>query len=173
MDGSKNTTTTATSYGYGGKSQTNARLRSRKKRMMTFKPYKSKFEYEVATLMEEQGVYFEYEPKQIRYRLPVRGGRCNDCDSINVGKSCIYTPDFWLPVSQLWVEAKGKWDSQGRTKIMAVLNTSGAITLENFRMLFMYNNWITKKHKITYMDWCEKNEIIAAVGKAIPKEWTQ
>ena len=171
MDGSKNTTTTATSYGYGGKSQTNARLRSRKKRMMTFKPYKSKFEYEVATLMEEQGVYFEYEPKQIRYRLPIRGGRCNDCDSINVGKSCTYTPDFWLPMLGIWVETKGKWDSAGRSKIASVLDSDNEVNHENFRMLFMYDNWITKNKRETYTDWCEKRGISSGVGKAIPKEW--
>ena len=150
-----------------------AHTRSKKNKKFSIAPYKSNYEFKIAKQMEESGVAFSYEPERIQYTYPVKNGVCENCGSVAVGRRASYTPDFWLPVSQLWVEAKGKWDSQGRTKIMAVLNTSGAITLENFRMLFMYNNWITKKHKITYMDWCEKNEIIAAVGKAIPKEWTQ
>ena len=46
--------------------------------MKNFKPYKSKFEYDVAKLMEEQGLEFEYEPKQIKYILPNRSGGCSN-----------------------------------------------------------------------------------------------
>jgi len=83
----------------------------------------------------------------------------------------MYTPDFYLPDSGLWVESKGKWDSKGRTKTLAIITTSGAIRRDNFRMLFQYNNWLTKKHNQTYLDWCEREGIIAAVGKTIPEEW--
>ena len=121
--------------------------------------------------MEEQGIEFDYEPEKINYIYPVKNGYCSDCGGVSVGRRAIYTTDFRIHSSGIWVEAKGKWDGQGRTKILAVLSTSDAITVDNFRMLFMYNNWITKAHKMTYMDWCERHDIIAAVGKTIPKEW--
>ena len=121
--------------------------------------------------MEENEIEFDYEPEKINYIYPIKAGLCSDCGSNHVGRRAIYTPDFRLNSSGVWVETKGKWDSKGRTKILAVLATSGAITRDNFRMLFMYNNWITKAHKLTYREWCERNNIIAAVGTTIPEEW--
>ena len=139
--------------------------------MINFKPYKSKFEYDVAKLMEEQGLEFEYEPKQIKYILPIRSGCCSDCGGYSVGKRSIYTPDFFIPMLGLWVETKGKWDSQGRSKIASVLDSENEITHKNFRMLFMYDNWITKNKREKYTDWSNKRNIISGVGTALPKEW--
>jgi|TARA_R100000084_G_C4638925_1_gene142653 hypothetical protein len=121
--------------------------------------------------MEENEIEFDYEPEKINYIYPIKAGLCSNCGSEHVGRRAIYTPDFRINSSGVWVETKGKWDSKGRTKILAVLDTSGSIDRDNFRMLFMYNNWITKAHKLTYMDWCEKHNIIAAVGTSIPEEW--
>ena len=121
--------------------------------------------------MEEHRIAFQYEPKKINFRTPIKFGICNACQSVNVSRIATYTPDFFLVDYNLWVETKGRWDSAGRTKILAVLDTSGSLTRENFRMLFMYDNWVTKKRKQTYLKWCERHEIVAAVGKTIPKEW--
>ena len=164
--GKRGTTRTASSYGYGVKSRTNVRLRSRYKH-----PYSSNYEFKVAKYMEENEIEFDYEPEKINYIYPIKAGLCSNCGSEHVGRRAIYTPDFRINSSGVWVETKGKWDSKGRTKILAVLDTSGSIDRDNFRMLFMYNNWITKAHKLTYMDWCEKHNIIAAVGTSIPEEW--
>ena len=167
--GKKNITSTATSFGYGGKSQTTVRLKRARRKLIA--PYQSKYEYEIAQDLLKRGIAFEYEPKQIPYIYPVRKGTCNDCGSVNVGRLAIYTPDFWLPELELWVEAKGRWDGSGRTKILAVLETSEVIHRDNFKMLFMYDNWITKKHKLTYTGWCQKHQILSDVGNTLPKDW--
>tara|TARA_R100000306_G_C4327972_1_gene118707 strand:+ start:36 stop:572 length:537 start_codon:yes stop_codon:yes gene_type:complete len=171
MGGRKSSTTTATSFGYGAKSQTSARIKSKKKRKKSLHPYRSRFERDIAEKFKEEGVSFQYEPFKIEYRLPIKSGVCDTCEGSAVSRLCTYTPDFYLPDSRIWIEAKGKWDSAGRTKTLAILGTSRAINRENFRMLFMYNNWLTKNKKETYLDWCERHNITAAVGTAIPKGW--
>ena len=169
--GRKSTTTTPSSYGYGVKSQTNVRTRSKRKRNTTIKPYSSNYEYTIAQHLLSEGVKFEYEPTRVDYRVPIRKGYCEKCGSNTVSKLASYTPDFFIPSTGLWIETKGKWDSEGRTKIIAILESSDTINRDNFRMLFMYDNWITKNHKSTYMQWCEQHDIIAAVGKTVPLEW--
>jgi hypothetical protein len=77
---------------------------------------------------------------------------------------CTYTPDFYLPTYDMWVEAKGKWDGAGRNKTLAILGTSGTISRKNFRILFMYDNWITKKHTQKYSNWCENQAILYTIG---------
>jgi len=88
-----------------------------------------------------------------------------------VGRLATYTPDFWFPKHGFWVEAKGKWDSAGRTKTLAVLDSDNELNRDNFAMLFMYNNWVTRTHTQRYTDWCDKHEIVCAVGTEIPMEW--
>ena len=169
--GKKDSTKTLTSYGYGGQSQTSARSRYKKARKVSIAPYSSYYEYEVAQNLKEQGIEFEYETRRVEYLYPIRNGLCKSCSGSDVGRRAMYTPDFYLPDYRLWIESKGKWDSKGRTKTLAIITTSGAIRRDNFRMLFQYDNWLTKKHNQTYLDWCEKEGIIAAVGKTIPEEW--
>lgn len=149
----------------------NARSRSKKARKASIAPYSSYYEYEVAQNLQNQGIKFEYETQRIEYLYPIRNGICKSCAGSDVGRRAMYTPDFYLPDYGLWVEAKGKWDSKGRTKTLAILNTSRTITKDNFRMLFQYDNWLTKKHNQTYLDWCDREGIISAVGKTIPEEW--
>ncbi|MFM1566113.1 MAG: hypothetical protein ACKJRP_04225 [SAR86 cluster bacterium] len=165
MSGKRNTTKTATSFGYGVKSQTSVPTKS------SIKPYRSRFEFNIALWLEQSGVAFEYEPKKISYLHPVHQGTCLSCASSYVGRRSVYLPDFWLPEQKLWIEAKGRWPGSGRTKTLAVLSSDNELTLENFRMLFMYDNWLTKKHRQTYTGWCQAQGIICATGVELPKEW--
>jgi len=90
-----------------------------------------------------------------------------------VGRKTTYTPDFFLKKTKLWVETKGKWDGKGRTKILAVLESDNDLTRDNFRMLFMYDNWLTKKKYRRYTEWCADKSIICAVGRDIPEDWVR
>jgi len=165
--GKKSSTKTQTSYGYGAKCRTRARTKSN----ISIAPYRSKFEYNIADHLENSGIEFNYELKKIPYLFPIANAYCNECGSNNAGRKATYTPDFFLVSSGLWIEAKGKWDSKGRTKILSVLESDNELTRDNFRMLFMQNNWITSNKKKKYMDWCIEHGIVSACGKVIPKEW--
>jgi hypothetical protein len=43
---------------------------------------------------------------------------------------------------------------------------------EEVRMVFMTDNWLTKKHGMRYSRWCELNNITCAIG-SIPLEWVE
>ena len=155
----------------------NSRSRFRKarvtKRYEALAPYRSQYEKNIANLLSENNIEFQYEPKKIDYIYPTKRGKCQTCGGSDVGRIATYTPDFWFPKHGVWVEAKGKWDSAGRTKTLAVLDSDNELNRDNFRMLFMYNNWVTSKHKEKYTDWCAKHKIICAVGLDVPEEWLQ
>ena len=42
---------------------------------------------------------------------------------------------------------------------------------KDIRMLFMRDQFMTKKRKHTYGEWCTKNGIKWAVGHVIPDDW--
>ena len=85
-----------------------------------------------------------------------------------MGKNRIYKPEFYFPDTGVYVETKGKFDASTRTKMREVCKQS---SLE-IRMVFMRNNWLTRKHKMTYGRWCDLHDIQWAVGY-IPIEWTK
>ena len=95
-----------------------------------------------------------------------RNGECLRCGSTNIGKHRIYTPDFHLQSTDIFVETKGKFDAQTRTKMKEVCEQSD----KDIRMVFMRNNWLTRKHKMTYGRWCDLHGIKWAVGD-IPLSW--
>ena len=127
-------------------------------------PYRSRFEWEFANQMGDWGITFKYESERVPYLYPIQRGTCLSCGAKDVGRNAHYTPDFWLPAHKLWVEAKGKWTGAGRTKTLAVLNSENKINLSNFRIVFMYDNWTTKRHKQKYSNWCDTQGILYSVG---------
>lgn len=128
--------------------------------------YKSKYERDQAQRLRETGVRFEYEKHSIEFLSEIRNAECLDCGSTFVGKNRVYTPDFHLPDTGVFVETKGKFDSATRTKMKEVCAQSD----KDIRMVFMRNNWLTRKHKMTYGRWCDLHDIQWAVGD-IPLEW--
>lgn len=66
--------------------------------------YKSWFEVYVARFFRAENIEAKYEERT----LPVPRGR-------------VYTPDFWLPKYDLYVEVKGLWLAAGKKKFKAAM----------------------------------------------------
>ena len=113
--------------------------------------FRSGLEKQVAGLLSDLGVTYEYEPTQFAYTL-----------------RCTYTPDFVLP-NGVHIETKGLWEPEDRRKILQVKKDNPDLDL---RMVFQapYNK-IYKGSKTTYAQFCEKHDIPWAVFHSIPIEW--
>ena len=113
--------------------------------------FRSGLEKQVADLLSELGVSYEYESKKISYVIQHR-----------------YTPDFVLP-NHVILECKGYWDSADRRKIKTIVKDNPDIDL---RMVFQspYNT-ISKKSKTTYAQWCENLGIPWTSFHDIPLDW--
>jgi hypothetical protein len=113
--------------------------------------YRSKYEAEVARLLEESGRPVLYEAERVLYTLPR-----------------VYVPDFILP-SGVIVEAKGYMPSADRTKMIAVRDANPHLDI---RFLFQNaNNKLRKSSKTTYGQWATRSGFVWAEGPAIPKDW--
>ncbi len=123
-----------------------------KKRSKRTSKYRSGLEEQVADLLSNLGIDYEYESTKISYTI-----------------SHNYTPDFILPNKHVVLECKGYWDSDERRKIKNVKKHNPDLDL---RMVFQspYNK-ISKKSKTTYAQWCDKNKIPWASFYDIPLEW--
>ena len=128
--------------------------------------YRSEYERRQAIRLTEAGVNFEYETKQIQYTQSVYNAVCMDCGSSHCHSVRLYSPDFYFPQSGIFVETKGKFDAPSRTKMIDVCNQSE----EDIRMVFMRDNWLTRKHGMKYSRWCELKGIEYAIGD-IPLSW--
>ena len=113
--------------------------------------FRSGLEKDVANLLTELGVTYEYESTKIAYQI-----------------SHNYCPDFVLPNGTV-LECKGYWDANDRRKVKAVKDQNPDLDL---RMIFQapYNK-ISKKSKTTYAKWCERHEILWTAWHNIPMEW--
>jgi len=68
----------------------------------------------------------------------------------------------------VFLETKGRFVAKDRSKMLAVKKQH---PLLDIRMVFMRDNVITEgKQKLTYSEWCEKNDIPYCV-KEIPDSW--
>lgn len=131
-------------------------------------PYKSGYESRIAKYLADKEIDFSYEEYYLEYYLPVRRARCNACGAEEIEEMHTYTPDFYLPAYDLYIETKGKFTPRDRTKMVAVISQHSD---KDIRMLFMRDNWITKSHKKKYSTWCESNNIPFAIGEKVPDEW--
>ena len=110
---------------------------------------------------------------KIPYLYPVRAGLCNTCSSKSVSKRRSYLPDFTKTVdnagrkSLRHIEAKGKLDSQARTKLLAIKESNPGLDL---RLVFQSDNWTTKKHTQRYTEWATKHGFPCVV-REIPDSW--
>ena len=119
-------------------------------KMMTSN-FRSGLEKDVANLLTELGVSYEYETTKIAYQI-----------------SHNYNPDFVLPNGTI-LECKGYWDSEDRRKIKNVCEQNPDMDI---RMVFQapYNR-ISKKSKTTYAKWCDRHNIPWTSFHNIPIEW--
>lgn len=129
--------------------------------------YRSKFEKGLATSLHHRHVKFEYEGEFINYAESIHAAICNECNGTNIAKLRRYLPDFYIPKTNIYIEAKGRFTGDARTKMLAVVTTNPNIDL---RMVFQRDDWFNKKHATRYSDWCKKHNIEYAVGE-IPDEW--
>jgi hypothetical protein len=113
--------------------------------------FRSGLEKQIADLLTELGISYEYETTKISYTIPHN-----------------YTPDFVLP-NHVVLEAKGYWDAADRRKMKAVKEQNPDLDI---RMVFQspYNK-ISKKSKTTYAQWCERHDIPWTTWQEIPMEW--
>lgn len=129
--------------------------------------YRSGLERRVCQDLKERGVKFYYEPHKLDYTKEVKQGFCPECGSKLMLKCHQYTPDIVLP-NGIHVEVKGKFTGEMRTKMIAVAECNPEIEI---KMLFQRDGWLTKKHKMKYSQWCERNGFDCAIGESIPNEW--
>ena len=127
--------------------------------------YRSKYEANIAKDLKARRIKFEYETVKIPYYLSKKG-RCSFCSSGVVFVHKTYTPDFII--GSLIVEAKGRFTSVDRTKMAQVVKENPSLDI---RMLFMRDQWCTKKKRKRYSDWCNDHNIPFAFGTALPKSW--
>ena len=113
--------------------------------------FRSGLEKQVADLLSELGVSYEYESKKISYVIQHH-----------------YTPDFILP-NHVILECKGYWDAADRRKIKTIKKDNPDIDL---RMVFQAPfNTISKKSKPTYAQWCDNLGIPWTSFTNIPLDW--
>lgn len=113
--------------------------------------FRSKTEEQVADLLTQLDVKYEYESCQIPYVIQHN-----------------YTPDFLLP-NGVYLEVKGYFSPADRRKILSVKEFNEDIDI---RMVFQApHNKISKKSKTTYAKWCEKNDIPWCAFYSIPIDW--
>lgn len=118
---------------------------------------RSKFEEQVAENLKAESIDFEYELFQLEYYIKCRSTTCFECGSTSdIWTSHWYTPDFYLPEYDMYIEAKGYWKAQDRKKHEALKrDQSDSLILFNF----MYDNKIHKNSDMRYSEWCDKREI--------------
>lgn len=129
--------------------------------------YRSSFERNIAGDLRRRGVKFKYEPYKIVYWKKIRQAKCIECGCKDIVERHTYLPDFLLNKNNILIEAKGKFTSPMRSKMLAVKESNPELDI---RFLFMRNNWLTKKHLERYSDWCEKHSFDYAFMK-VPDEW--
>jgi hypothetical protein len=129
--------------------------------------YRSGFEARIGKQLDEAGVEYLFEEVVIEYNQFQHNCFCSECHSDLVFKERDYLTDFYLKKKKMYLETKGKFTSQDRTKMLAIINGHPELDI---RMVFMRDNWITKKKKAKYSDWCNRHNIKYAIGK-VPEEW--
>ena len=127
--------------------------------------YRSKYEANIAKDLKARKIKFEYETIKIPYYLSKKG-RCSFCSSGVVFVHKTYTPDFII--GSLIIEAKGRFLPSDRKKHLVIRETNPDLDI---RMLFMRDQWCTKKKRKRYSDWCNDHNIPFAFGTALPKNW--
>jgi len=114
--------------------------------------YRSQFELSLARSLKEKNIPFEYETKRLTY----------------IPDPKTYTPDFYLPETDIYVEAKGELSKPDRVKMILIKKQHPELDI---RFVFMNaRNKIYRGSKTTYADWCIRHGFDWS-EKNIPAEW--
>ena len=138
--------------------------RSPKRRAATAAGLRSGFEHTIAQALDAAGVEYEYERESFSWLEKVPRAVCLECDGPAYAKRS-YTPDFFLS-SGVIVEAKGRFTAKDR-KISLAMKEQG----RDIRLVFQFDNKLSRTSKSRYSDWCVKNDIQYAL-KEVPESWT-
>lgn len=117
---------------------------------------RSKSEVKFSDDLRAHKVHFAYESDRVPYVIT---------------KSKTYIPDFTVRKSNgafVFLEVKGWFRSQDRTKLLSVIRSNPGIDL---RLVFERNNRLNKDSETTYADWAEKHDIKYTIGLKLPEEW--
>lgn len=99
-------------------------------------------------------IEYEYEKRTLAYKVPESAHK--------------YTPDFYLPASDIYVETKGMWEAKDRQKMLLVIEQHPDLDI---RMVFSRSKTkIYPGSPTTYGSFCEKHGI-AYADKTIPQDW--
>ena len=111
---------------------------------------RSNLETQVADLLIQLSVPYEYESEKLDYVLEAR-----------------YIPDF--KVGDIYLETKGWFKSSDRRKMLAVKKANPDLDI---RLVFQApTNKISKRSKTTYAMWAERNGFPWCAYYAIPTSW--
>lgn len=128
---------------------------------------RSKFEALVLADLDKRRVAYAYEPDKLVWYAGVRNATCGLCNSADVRKRRVYIPDVKLADGS-YVEIKGLFTADDRATVVGARRDNPGTTI---RLLFMRDNWLTKKRAKRYSEWAAKNEFEWAVGIAMPAAW--
>ena len=121
-------------------------------RIMRGTRYRSAFEINIAKSLANRDVPFEYEKHKFEYIPKVR----------------TYTPDFYLPQTDIYVEVKGHLDKGDRVKMQLIKQQHPNLDI---RFVFLRaSNKIYRGSKTTYADWANRHSFPWAEGN-IPQDW--
>lgn len=130
-----------------------------------FKSSRSGYEDRIKKNLTSRGIKYEYESIKLGY-IKVE---CPCCGTpVKLGT---YTPDFIFKRSsglRLVVEAKGRFTSADRTKMLQVMRNNPK---EDIRFIFQRDQPIRKGSATMYSSWSIKNGFVFTVGEVIPDEW--
>ena len=145
-------------------------MKKRRSKSYYPKPFKSYYEYQISIDLTKRGIEWEYEGTKYTYHLTTRRGFCPDCGSKGTKEAHTYTPDWYLPDSDIVIESKGRFTGKDRNIQKAMLEEHPEL---NIKMLFLYDNKLSKSSKTKYSQWCDKYEIDYHVSKEgiIPERW--
>jgi hypothetical protein len=110
--------------------------------------------------LKQRKISYQYETEKLKYVKDF----CPHCGE--PARTGTYTPDFII--GDIVVEAKGRFDSPTRSKMLCVKRDNPKVKLH---LLFQRNNTLNKSSSTTYVEWSLKHGFICAVGNFIPQEW--
>jgi len=142
--------------------------KKRGKNSTSSRRFRSGFEATIASSLESRRIVFQYEALKLEYVKRIRSGFCLSCGfPASVGQERTYTPDFLLVDTGVIVETKGKFTPSDRAKMLQIKDAYPELDI---RMVFQYNNKLSKRVNKRYSDWCDEHEFIYAVGD-VPTKW--
>lgn len=123
-----------------------------KRNFLIVPTYRSQFEKVIAVKMARDGGSFKYETIRLPYVPKVRH----------------YTPDFYIPETDIYIEAKGRLTREDRSKMLLIKTQHPECDI---RFVFQNaKNKLYKNSNTTYGDWCNKHGFEWA-EKTVPREW--